>query len=199
MKVEQVTVRLFYGIIIGENYQNHTIMKKSIIVLLTGGLVIFASCSNDKKLNESTNESYTVIKENGQEKVVTADHDEVVMQGSDLPQNAQTFVKQHFGSETIQSSIREKENDGDEFKVQLSNGIKLEFDVTGKWKKVEAGLNNQSVGALFLPQTTRDYLSKNYQNIGIESAEQDAKGIDVDLLNGVDLKFDTNGNFVRID
>ena len=91
--------------------------------------------------------------------------------------------------------IKEKNISGDEYKVQLSNGIKVDFDMNGEWTQVEAGVANQSVGSLFLPQISRDYLNKNYSEIGIKSIDKDSRGIDVELLNNIDLKFDLNGNF----
>lgn len=163
------------------------------------GLIVIVACSDDKKITNNNNESYTVIEENGQEKMVTTDYDEAIIQSADLPEKASQFLKNNFGSETIQNSIKENDIRGDEYKVQLSNGIKIDFDANGEWKEVKSEVANQSVGALFLPQVTRDYLAKNYSNIGIKSVDKDNKGIDVELNNDIDLKFDPSGNFIRID
>lgn len=169
-------------------------MKKIMLATLVISSMAMYSCQS-----KSEKQTYTEIEENGQQKIETTDSDETLVQTNNLPQNAQMFIKQNFGSETLQSVIKENDRKGDEYKVQLSNGIKIEFDANGEWKEVKAELANQSVGALFLPQITRDYLSTNYPNIGVESVDRDVQGIDVDLLNGIDLKFDTNGNFLRID
>lgn len=174
-------------------------MTKTTLTIFAISVLTFAACNNNTNANVP-DENYTVVKENGEQKTVTTDADEAVIQSTNLPPNAQTFIKQNFGSETIQNVLKETDHRGDEYKVQLGNGIKIEFDANGEWKEVKAGVANQSVGALFLPQVTRDYLSKYYPNIGIESVDRDAQGIDIDLLqNNVDLKFDSNGNFLRID
>lgn len=170
-------------------------MKKIFLSFIVIASITAVSCQSKSE----TKQTYTEIEENGQQKIETTDSDETLLQSNNLPQNAQMFIKQNFGSENVQSVVKENDSSGDEYKVQLSNGIKIEFDANGEWKEVKAELANQSVGALFLPQVTRDYLSTNYPNIGIESVDRDAKGIDVELLNKVDLKFDTNGNFLRID
>lgn len=172
-------------------------MKKIVIsIIVLSSLAIF-SCNSTQEYK--TNDSYTVVKEDGQQKAVTTDNDEVVVQQTDLPQSAQNFIKQNFGSEIIQNVIKESDVSGDEYNIQLSNGIKINFDANGEWKEVKAGVANQSVDASFLPQASREYLKKNYPEIGIKSIDRDATGIDVELLNNVDLKLDSNGNFLRID
>ncbi|MBQ0147855.1 MAG: PepSY-like domain-containing protein [Flavobacteriaceae bacterium] len=170
-------------------------MKKILLSAIVLSSFAMLSCQSKTE----TKQTYTEIEDNGQQKVETVDTDETIVQNTDLPNEAQNFIKNNFGSETIQSVLKEANISGDEYKVQLGNGIKLEFDANGQWKDVKAEVANQSVGALFLPQVTRDYLTQNYPNIGIKSVERDAKGIDIDLLNNIDLKFDTNGNFLRID
>lgn len=170
-------------------------MKNIFLSILTISSFTMISCQSKSE----TKQTYTEIEENGHQKVEVSDSNEMVVQNTDLPQSAQTFIKQNFGSETIQNVIKETEASGDEYKVQLSNGIQIDFDANGQWKEVKAGVASQSVGALFLPQVTRDYLSENYPEINIESVERDAKGIDIELQNNTDLKFDTNGNFLRID
>ncbi|HEY4538524.1 MAG TPA: PepSY-like domain-containing protein [Faecalibacter sp.] len=170
-------------------------MKKIILSLVIIVSITAVSCQS----NSETKQTYTEIEDNGTQKVETVDRDESLIQENQLPENAQKFIKNNFGSESVQNIIKEKNVTGDEYKVQLGNGIKIEFNANGEWKEVKAELPNQSVGALFLPQVTRDYLSKNYPDIGIESVDQDAQGIDIELLNKVDLKFDPQGNFLRID
>lgn len=170
-------------------------MKKILLSAIVLSSFAMLSCQSKTE----TKQTYTEIEDNGQQKVETVDTDETIVQNTDLPNEAQNFIKNNFGSETIQTVLNEANISGDEYKVQLGNGIKLEFDANGQWKDVKAEVANQSVGALFLPQVTRDYLTQNYPNIGIKSVERYAKGIDIDLLNNIDLKFDTNGNFLRID
>lgn len=172
---------------------------KNTTLVTTIGICLLFSCNNDNKVNEKNNESYTVIKQDGQEKLVTTDYDEAIVQASDLPEKATQFLKNNFGSETIQNSIKEKDVNGDEYKIQLSNGIKIDFDANGDWKEIKSEVANQSIGAIFLPQVTRDYLTKNHPQIEIKSVDKDAKGIDIELSNNIDLKFDLNGNFLRKD
>ena len=170
-------------------------MKKIILSLVVIVSISTISCQSKSE----SKQTYTEIEANGTQKVETVDRDESLIQENQLPDTAQKFIKNNFGSESIQNIIKEANRMGDEYQVQLSNGIKIEFNANGEWKEVKSELPNQSVGSIFLPQVTRDYLSKNYADIGIKSVDLDAKGIDVELLNNVDLKFDTNGNFIRID
>lgn len=51
----------------------------------------------------------------------------------------------------------------------------------------------------FILQSIRDYAAKNFSAHQIRKIEKNSRKYEVKLTNGVELEFDLNGNFLRID
>ena len=84
-----------------------------------------------------------------------------------------------------------------EYKVYLANGTKVEFDGDGAWKEVDGKRNAIPTG--FIPAKISNYVKRSFPNTTITKIERDRKEIEVKLNNGLELKFDKNGNFKKID
>ncbi|MDE5595885.1 MAG: PepSY-like domain-containing protein [Muribaculaceae bacterium] len=111
-----------------------------------------------------------------------------------LPDQAKEFVAQYFPS----SAIIAAKTDGNEYDVMLSDGTKIEFDKSGEWKDVDAA-RGATVPSGFYPETIDTYVAANYEGKGINEISKETGGYDVELVNGVDLKFDSAGQFVAVD
>lgn len=61
---------------------------------------------------------------------------DITIDASILPKMAKSFITQSYGSITIREC--ERDDDG-HYEVELRNGVDLEFDVTGKLSKIDAG------------------------------------------------------------
>ena len=85
-----------------------------------------------------------------------------------------------------------------EYEVILTDGTEISFDRDGNWKNVETS-NTRAVPAAFVPAQIRNYVAKNQNGTNIVGIEKERKGYDVELSNGVDMKFDKAGNFIRYD
>lgn len=125
--------------------------------------------------------------------------DDQMVTPDQLPTAGQTFLAEHFGSQEVISV--KKDNDGAEgveYDVRLDNGVDLTFDKDGNWDDVDAP-NNASLPTTFILQPILDYVAAEYPNIGINGIDKGRQGFEVELTNNIDLIFDTEGNFVRID
>jgi len=122
-----------------------------------------------------------------------------VIQQNELPQTAQTFIKKHFGNETTTTVIKEVEHlIKTEYDVYLSNGIEIEFDSDGNWKEVK----NENNGALptgFIPKSINKYVKQNFPNTHIVKIEKKRSGFEIEISNGIDIDFNSKGDFLRID
>ena len=78
-----------------------------------------------------------------------------------------------------------------EFVVQDFKGQK------GNWKEVDCKQDAIPVG--FAPQLIYDYITANFPTNFISKISHNCHGYDVELNNDLELKFDKNGNFKRID
>lgn len=129
------------------------------------------------------------------------DKDEVLITASELPKEALTFLKEHFKEVEMVLIKKELDKHGDEYKVYLSNGIKVEFDHTGKWVEVEVK-QEVKIPSILIPIKAITYIQANYTAFRINSIERELNTFKVELVNGkqeVELLFDQEGNFLRID
>lgn len=123
--------------------------------------------------------------------------DKVISQNQ-LPQIAKNFLSQHFKGIAAGSIIEDRGIYGvDEYKAHLANGMKVEFDSKGNWKEVDG--EHQKLPYGFIPATIRNYVAKNFPNTNIVKIEKERWSYKTELSSGVDLEFDKNGNFKRID
>ncbi len=125
---------------------------------------------------------------------------ESVITEDQLPQSANQFLNENFKGVKILSVVEEKEGlSGKEFDVLLDNGIEIKFDKNGQWLDIDAKADTATLPDNLIPTAIRDYVKQNYANAGINSIEKEKHGYDVELTNGLDLVFDKDGKFVRID
>lgn len=122
---------------------------------------------------------------------------EVIIPFNQLPAKAKTFIHQHFKGVKVTNVIQDRDAFSKDFDVNFENGTKVEFDRTGNWKEIKT--LSGSVPSSLVPAKIKQYISNNYKGANIVEINKDAYKIDVELSNGVDLDFDKNGNFLRID
>lgn len=121
---------------------------------------------------------------------------EVIIPFNQLPAKAKTFIHQYFKDVKVMNVIQDKDVFSKDFDVNFENGTKIEFDRTGNWKEIKT--LSGSVPSSLVPAKIKQYISNNYKGASIVEIDKDAYKIDVELSNGVDLDFDKNGNFLRI-
>ena len=118
-----------------------------------------------------------------------------------MPNSAQEFINKHFSSAT---AVEVKENssweiwEDEKFEVTLSNGVELDFDENGNVLEIESR-NNEAIPNAALPANIVSYLQSNYAGEQIVSWDRKDKGQEVELSNGVELEFDAEGKFLKID
>lgn len=126
----------------------------------------------------------------------TACDKERVVSADGLPKDAQLFIAQHFPGYEILQVVKERDDLKTTYDVYLSEGFNLDFDKKGKILGVE-GTNKLPDSVV--PEKILAYVQANYPDYFIRDWELDDHGQEVTLSNGMDLKFDKNGNFLRID
>ena len=123
---------------------------------------------------------------------------EKVIEASKLPINAQNFISSNYGADKVALVKSEKEIlQSIEYKVVLSSGTELEFDNKGNWTEVDA--KSKAVPQGIIPVKIKSYVHKSFPDNNIVQINRDAKGYEVELTNGIDVKFNKNADFVKID
>lgn len=120
---------------------------------------------------------------------------EVQIQQNQLPAAISQFVRTHYSSAKISAITREKKIRKTEYEVRLDNGTKLEF-VNNKIDEIEG---SQRIPNNVLPAKVTRYIQTNYPNSFATEWKMDDGRQKVELNNGVELEFDRNGRFLRID
>ena len=115
----------------------------------------------------------------------------------ELPATAQQFIKAHFAGVEVSLSKVDEELFDKDYKVVFVNGAKVEFTKNGEWKDVECTYGE--VPAAIVPQQIRDYVAKNYPDRKITAIDRDRRDYEVELDNGLDLKFDLKFRLIDID
>lgn len=115
-----------------------------------------------------------------------------------LPATAQTMLKTNFPKVGINHIKVDSHFLGsDEYDVVLNNGTEIEFDAKGNWKEVDCGQGN--VPSSLIPKAITSYVDKNYKGSTIVKINRKSAKFEVELQSGVELEFDNNGQFLRID
>lgn len=112
---------------------------------------------------------------------------------SELPKSSQQFLNQYFSDLLILKVTK----DFDSYEVDFTNGYKLEFDKKGAWTEVDC--KNDVVPNGIVPTAILTYVQMNYANAFIVKIEHDRHGYETELNSGLNLEFDSNGKFIRID
>lgn len=129
---------------------------------------------------------------------ISASAQKTTIQVNELPENAKSFIKQHFKNETVSYVIKEEEFLViDEYKVALSDGTEIEFTKNGNWKEISN--KTKGIKSSVIPNKILNYCTKSFPNTNIKKIEKSRWKYDVELSNDLDLEFDSDGNFKRID
>lgn len=115
-----------------------------------------------------------------------------------LPEAAKTTLSKNFKAKVSLVKIEKNLGIVREYEVHLTDGTEVAFDSKGNWESIETAAN-KSVPSSLVPKPIADYIASNYKKTKIISIDKERDGYDVELNNGIDLKFDMSGKFKRFD
>lgn len=124
--------------------------------------------------------------------------DTYVHDASVLPEGAKTTIANNFKATVSLVKIEKSLGHISEYDVVLNDGTEISFDRDGNWDNVETN-NSKSVPSGMVPAKIREYVAKNQPSTRIVGIDKERSGYDVELSNGVEMKFNRAGEFVRYD
>ena len=104
-----------------------------------------------------------------------------------LPEAAKTTIANNYKAKVSLVKVDKELGRVDDYEVILTDGSDVE------------ATRNGSVPSYFVPKGVSDYVAKTHKGMKIVGIEKERGGYDVELSNGIDIKFDRNGSFVRYD
>ncbi|MDE7149865.1 MAG: PepSY-like domain-containing protein [Bacteroidales bacterium] len=128
--------------------------------------------------------------------VMAAKADERPIVVTELPKEAQSFIKKYFPKEKDMLAFVDKGIFSTDYEVKFGN-TKLEFTEEGEWKEVECKYG--AVPADIVPKNVAASANEYFSNVAIVKIERDRRGYEIKLANGMEMKFDSKGNLVGID
>ena len=183
-------------------------MKKMYFKVLSIGVVMFTlwSCTGN---NNDANQQQQIPVPVQEQPVQAAPVDSTMPQAQaaapadapattaqGLPDAITTFIKQHFPNATIVGVEPDHDHGGLEYDVYLNDGTQIDFDANNQWEKVES---MKGVPAFFIPKAIASHVKGSYQNAVITKINKEYNGYEVELNNGVELRFDGSGRFMGMD
>ncbi len=112
-----------------------------------------------------------------------------------LPATAQQVIKSHFSGMKVALAKMETGFLEKSYDVIFTTGEKIEFDRDGNWTEIEC--KRTAVPAKLVPAQIANYVNTNYPGNAILKIEKDRTEYEINLSNGVEIKF--NKEFMVID
>lgn len=124
-----------------------------------------------------------------------AGKDEVISV-KDLPEKITAYVKTHFPELTIMRAVKDKDGLSFTYEVKLNDKTELEFTSAGEIKSIDGKgkLPDSVISGKIL-----SYVKENYPENYITDLSIGKKSDEVELNNGIELKFGKNGSFIKAD
>lgn len=125
--------------------------------------------------------------------------DQYSTDASVLPKAAATILSTHFPNVQVSHIKIDKDTFGvDGYDVVLNDGTEVDFDSKGNLKEVDCNHNGKVPDAL-VPQTIRSFVAGKYPNQNIIKLDVKRRGYEIELQSGLELVFNKQGVFQRID
>ncbi len=116
---------------------------------------------------------------------------------NELPQKAQTFIETYFNAADISFVKMEKDGLHNDYDVRMTDGTEIDFDHDGSLEQVDC--NTKAVPAGIVPEKITTYVAEHFAGAFIVKYEIDRRELKVELNNSLDLEFDKQGNFLRVE
>ena len=115
-----------------------------------------------------------------------------------LPTEITTFIQQNFPGQTISFATKDLEITGWQYDVVLADGTQIDFDTDMMWDKIQCTMGNPVPTAL-IPAPIATHLRTNFPDALVLKIDKDNNGYEVELANGLELKFNQQGALMELD
>ena len=120
-----------------------------------------------------------------------------------LPESISSYITTNYASTFVVEVLKIVSG----YEIELVNDVELYFDANGNFTGSNNGGNNGStvIGFENLPETVKTFLNTHYSGVSCREIEKkshpDSDGTlyEIELVNGAEIDFDTNGNWLSVD
>ncbi|MFT3740770.1 MAG: PepSY-like domain-containing protein [Breznakibacter sp.] len=122
--------------------------------------------------------------------------EETTMAVDEVPTEITTYTSTHFPENAIVKAVKDKEKGTHSYEISLEGGYYLEFNSQKEVTDIE-GVSKLPDSSI--PTGLLEYVQQNYPDFHIVGWETDGTGQELELNSGLELKFNAQGEFLRID
>lgn len=115
-----------------------------------------------------------------------------------LPEAAKIMLSENFKSGVSHIKVGKEFGHIRKYEVIMTDGSEISFDKHGNWKDVEVS-SNASVPTAFILSPISNFVKANQGKAKVTGIEKKSYGYEVELSNGVDVRFTEKGKFIRYD
>lgn len=178
------------------------ILRLASLALFIG---VLASCNNGGDATQNTMpvsqpqvaQPATPDTTMAQQPTASAPSAQAQAQAQALPQPITDFLQKHFQGATVAYVETDAEHGGLEYDVTLNDGTEVDFDPANQWEQVDCKV--KAVPAALVPAAIASYVKSNYQGLLITKISRKPYGYEIEVNNGLELRFDPQGHFAGID
>ena len=152
--------------------------------------IVYQQPSNSTTQNIQTNEPNSTNKDDSNNPSSSSTNNQT-------PAVVKSFLSKYFPNiGIVKNEIKTSPIEGKTYEITLNDGAEFELKENGEWLEVK---DIKGIPSQLFPASIKSYLDAHYNNIVVEKIEKERKGYKVGLINDIDLEFDANGKFLRID
>ena len=119
------------------------------------------------------------------------------VQFNQLPAKARATLERYYPGVTISYAIYDNDLFEQHYEVVLTNGVKFDFRKNGEWRSIDC--EREAVPAGLIPAEVNQFVKVNHPDNFVVDISRDDLEIEVQLNNGLDMKFTPSGRFKYYD
>lgn len=128
--------------------------------------------------------------------LLTGCEKETIIQGNQVPEKIKTYIETHFPQLSVLQVLEDRDGFTLTYDVTLQQGYFLEFN---RKMEIEEVTGIEPIPNSVVPSNILTYVQTQFSEQFILSWDLSDRIQEVTLDNGIQLEFDQEGNFLRID
>lgn len=128
--------------------------------------------------------------------LLTGCEKETIIQGNQVPEKIKTYIETHFPQLSVLQVLEDRDGFTLTYDVTLQQGYFLEFN---RKMEIEEVTGIEPIPNSVVPSNILTYVQTQFSEQSILSWDLSDRIQEVTLDNGIQLEFDQEGNFLRID
>ena len=127
---------------------------------------------------------------------VTSCEKESIIGYEEVPAEIKSYVSTHFPQRAVLQAIKSKGNCDEAFEIKLDSNTTLEFNRKNEITEIESDM---ALPKAVIPMNIWEYVATNYSNNFITDWSREKYEQEVQLNDGLQLEFNKDGKFLRLD